>query len=173
MNYLKKYISFLEDFDIKEDDKEDVKRSKEGLKELQEQISEFNSKKASIDNLYKSKDKDIGDELDKILGKEMRNPFLVSYSNIARIKKEIEELQKKSDEKAIELSNFKDRLSIATDDGSKLALSAKIKEVQEQTSKIKSDLDEKSASIPDMEKELKEDLIKREEEIKKWIENIQ
>jgi hypothetical protein len=173
MNYLKKYISFLEDFDIKEDDKEDVKRSKEGLKELQEQISEFNSKKASIDKLYKSKDKDIGDELDKILGKEMRNPFLVSYSNIARIKKEIEELQKKSDEKAIELSNFKDRLSIATDDGSKLALSAKIKEVQEQTSKIKSDLDEKSASIPDMEKELKEDLIKREEEIKKWIENIQ
>jgi gas vesicle protein len=173
MNYLKKYISFLEDFDVREDDKEDVKISKEGLKELQEQISEFNSKKASIDNIYKSKDKDIGNELEKILGKENRNPFLVSYSNIARIKKELEDLQKKGDDKAIELSNFKDRLSIAEDAESKLALSDKIKEIEQQISDIKSKLQEKSDDIPTLEKELEDNLSKKEDDVKKWIDNIQ
>jgi seryl-tRNA synthetase len=175
MKYLKNYILFKEDFEIKDSDEESVKVSKEELNKLKEKISEFNSKKGSIDLLYKSEDiEDIEDGLKKIIGEEEnRNPFLSLYASIASTKNKVENLQKKSDDKAIELSNFKDRLSIAENTESKKALSEKIKEIEEQISHIKKDLDDKIKKIPEMEKELKDKIFKSEEDMKKWIEKIQ
>jgi predicted nucleic acid-binding Zn-ribbon protein len=174
MKYLKNYILFKENFEIEESDEESVKASKEELNKIKNEISEFNSKKASIDTLYKSDKENIGDELKKIIGEESdRNPFLSLYSSIASTKNAVEKIQKKSDDKAIELSNFKDRLSIAEDNESKSSLSEKIKEIEEQMSDIKSQLDDKIKKIPEMEKELKDRIQKSEDDMKKWIENIQ
>lgn len=174
MKYLKNYILFKENFDIEESDEESVKASKEELNKIKDEISEFNSKKASIDTLYKSDKENIGDELKKIIGDESnRNTFLSLYSSIASTKNKLENLQKKSDDKDIELSNFKDRLSIAEDNESKSSLSEKIKEIEQQISDIKSELDEKISKIPEMEKELNDRIQKSEDDMKKWIENIQ
>lgn len=174
MKYLKKYILFKEDFEIKDSDEESVKLSKEELNKIKEKISEFNSKKASIDGLYKSDGDNIEDSLKKIIGEEdNRNPFLSLYASIASTKNKVEKLQKKSDDKAIELSNFKDRLSIAEDPESKSELSEKIKEIEGQISDIKGDLDDKIKKIPEMEAELNDKILKSEEDIKNWIEKIQ
>lgn len=173
MKYLKNYNLFKEDFEIEDSDEEAVKLSKEELNKIKEKISEFNSKKASIDSLYKSDNDNIEDSLKKIIGEEEnRNPFLSLYASIASTKNKVENLQKKSDDKAIELSNFKDRLSIAEDNESKSKLSEKIKEIEEQISDIKSGLEEKIKKIPEMEKELNDKIIKSEEDIKNWIEKI-
>jgi seryl-tRNA synthetase len=174
MKYLKNYILFKEDFEIKDSDEESVKLSKEELNKIKEKISEFNSKKASIDTLYKSDNDNIEDSLKKIIGEEeSRNPFLSLYASISSTKNKVEKLQKKSDDKAIELSNFKDRLSIAEDNESKSKLSEKIKEIEGQISDIKKDLDDKIKKIPEMEKELNDKILKSEEDIKNWIEKIQ
>jgi predicted nucleic acid-binding Zn-ribbon protein len=173
MKYLKRYTLFKEDFEIEDSDEESVKASKEELNKVKNQVSEFNSKKSAIDTLYKSDTDDIESGLEKILGKDDRNPFLVKYSSIASMKRKVEKLQKKSDDKAVELSNFKDRLSIAEDPESKSSLSDKIKEIEEQISDIKSELDEIIKKIPEMEKELEDKIVKSEDDIKNWIEKIQ
>lgn len=179
MKYLKSYNYFKENLEIEETDEESVKVSKEQLNQLKEHISEFKSKKSAIDSLYKKftldkKEQDLKSGLEKILGvEENKNPFLVSYANISSIKSSIETLQKKSDDKAIELSNFKDRLSIAEDPQSKLALTDKIKVIQKQMTDMKIDLDNKIKKIPELEKELNDNIKKSEEDMKKWIENIQ
>jgi predicted nucleic acid-binding Zn-ribbon protein len=172
MKYLKKYILFKENFDIEDSDEESVKISKEELDKLKDKISEFNSKKSAIDTLYKSDNDDIESGLEKILGKDDRNPFLVKYSNISSMKRKVDKLQKKSDDKAVELSNFKDRLSISEDPESKSLLSAKIKEIENQISDIKSELDEVNKKLPEMEKELEEKINKSEDDMKNWIEKI-
>jgi seryl-tRNA synthetase len=174
MKYLKRYTLFKEDFEIEDSDEESVKASKEELNKVKEEISEFNSKKSSIDTLYNSDSENLEDGLKKIIGEnDDRNPFLSLYSSIASSKSKIEDLQKKSDDKAIELSNFKDRLSIAEDPESKSSLSDKIKEIEGQISDIKSELDEKIKKIPEMEKELNDKIVKSEDDIKNWIEKIQ
>lgn len=179
MKYLKDYNYFKENLEIEETDEESVKVSKEQLNRLKEHISEFKSKKSAIDSLYKKftldkKEQDLKSGLEKILGvEESKNPFLVSYANISSIKNSIETLQKKSDDKAIELSNFKDRLSIAEDPQSKLALTDKIKVIQKQMADMKIDLDNKIKKIPELEKKLNDNIKKSEEDMKKWIENIQ
>jgi hypothetical protein len=175
MKYLKKYKLFLEEdeFDVKDTDKEDVKMSKEGLNKIKLKISEYNSKKSKIDQLYKGTEDPSGDDLEKIIGKEEdRNDFLVSYSNINSIKNRIKRLQNKSDEKAIQLSEFKDRLSIASNE-MKADLSQKVKEISDELSKIKKDIQEDMKKVPEMEKEHSERILKTEEDIKKWIEKIQ
>jgi phage shock protein A len=174
MKYLKRYILFKEDFEIEDSDEESTKASKEELNKLKDRISEFNSKKSSIDNLYKSDNENIKDDLKKIIGEgDERNLFLSLYSSIASAKNKLERLQKRSDDKAVELSNFKDRLSMAEDPESKSSLSDKIKEIQEQISDIKSELDDKVKKIPEMEKELNDKIIKSEDDMKSWIEKIQ
>jgi chromosome segregation ATPase len=175
MKYLKKYKLFLEEdeFDVKDNDKEDVKMSKEGLNDLKSKISEYNSKKSKIDQLYKGTEDPSGDDLEKIIGKEEdRNEFLTSYSNISSIKNKIKKLQDKSDKKTIELSNFKDRLSIASNEMGP-DLSNKIKEINDELVQIKKDIQEKIKKVPEMEKEHSERMLKKEEEIKNWIEKIQ
>lgn len=174
MKYLKNYKYFKEDFEIEETDEEDVKISKEELNKLKDQISEFNSKKSKIDTLYKSDNQDIQSELEKILGdEEDRNPFLLAYSNISSMKKKIEDLHIRMNEKAIELSDFKDKLSIAEDNESRTELTSKINEIHQQMTDMKKELDDSIKKVPEMEEELKDKIEKREEDMKKWIEKIQ
>lgn len=171
LKYLKDYNLFKENFDIEESDEESVKASKEELNKLKSRITEFNTKKSSIDTLYKS-DNNKEEGLKKILGENDRNPFLVSYSSIASIENQIAELNIKSDSKAIELSNFKDRLATA-ESTSKPGLSDKIKEIDDKLSSIRKELDEKIKKLPELESELKDRIQKSEDDIKNWITKIQ
>lgn len=174
MRYLKKYDLFRENdsFEATDTDEPDVKLSKEKLSDLKKKLSEYNSKKSAIDNLYKS-DKIDDSELEKIVGKDENiNPFLVSYSNISSMNRKLNDLKEKENNKAVELSNFKDRLTDASDD-SKQVISAKISEIESQISKIRQDITEVSKKIPDLEKDHKEKMIKIEDDMKSWIEKIQ
>lgn len=172
MKYLRKYNAFKENLEIEETDPEDIKISKEGLNELKAKISEFNSKKSSIDSLYNS-DKDITKGLETILGKENRNTFLVSYANIASAKKKIITLQNKGTDKAIELSDFKDRLSETSDNEKRSEINNKISEINSQIIENRKDISDAIRKVPELEKELKEKMRKNEDDMKKWIEKIQ
>lgn len=174
MKYLKRYHLFTEndDFEISNTDEPDVKLSKEKLSELKSKLSEYNSKKSSIDNLYKSDNVDPSD-LEKIVGKdENRNSFLVSYANISSMSKKVNDLKEKENKKAVELSNFKDRLSDASDD-SKPVISNKISEIESKISEIKSEISEIEKKVPELEKEHQERISKIEDDMKSWIEKIQ
>lgn len=175
MRYLKKYNLFLEadSLDIQDTDKEDVKMSKQNLNDLKQKLSDYNSKKSSIDSLYKSKGEVKKEDLEKIVGKEEdKNDFLVSYANISSMKKKIDDLQEKENKKALELSEFKDRLNDASD-VMKPSIIKRIEEIQAQKSDIKSKIDSYSKNLPELEKEHAEKMSKIEDDMKKWIEKIQ
>lgn len=174
MKYLKNYQLFIENdnFEISDTDEADVKMSKEKLNDLKSKLSDYNSKKSSIDNLYKS-DKIETADLEKITGKEDdKNTFLVSYANIASMKKRIKDLQDKENKKAIELSKFKDRLSDASDD-SKETISERISEIKSQISEIREKISDNEKKLPELEKEHEEKMAKIENDMKSWIEKIQ
>lgn len=174
MIYLKKYKKFLEsdEFDITDNDKEDVKMAKEKLNSLKVKLNEYNSKKSQVDSLYKSDNIKPGD-LEKIVGKDdNRNEFLVSYANIAAMTKKIEDLKEKDNKKAAELSEFKDRLSDAGEE-SKESISDRISVIGDQIKDIKSKISESSKKLPEMIKEHELKMSNLEENMKKWIEKIQ
>lgn len=174
MKYIKNYQVFKENdnFETSDTDGADVKMAKEKLNDLKLKISEYNSKKSSIDNLYKS-DKVETSDLEKITGKEDdRNPFLVSYSNIASMNRKIENLKERENKKNIELSKFKDRLSDASDE-SKEDISERISEINSQISEIREKISDSEKKLPELEKEHKEKMSKIEDDMKNWIEKIQ
>jgi chromosome segregation ATPase len=175
MKYLKKYNLFIEsdNFDIQDTDKEDVKMSKQNLNDLKKKLSEYNSKKSAIDSLYKSKSEIKKEDLEKIIGKEEdKNDFLVSYANISSIKKKIDDLREKENKKALELSEFKDRLTDASDI-IKPSILKRIEDIQVQKSGIKSKIEEYSKNLPQLEKEHIQKMSKIEDDMKNWIEKIQ
>lgn len=174
MKYIKRFNLFKknENFEINDSDKPDVKMSKEKLNNLKRKMSEYNSKKASIDNLYKS-DKVESYDLEKIVGEEEKNEFLVSYANIVSMEKRIDNLKEKESKKAIELSSFKDRLSDAESDESKKALTDRVNVITSQISEIKEKIIDLERKLPELEKEHKLKMSKIEDDMKNWINKIQ
>ena len=153
MKYLKKYVIFLEEdeFEVKDTDQADVKMAKEKMNTIQNQISEYNQKKPLIDQVYVKTDKkktkeEIESGLKQILGEtdiqseEDRNPFLVEYSTIARLKKDVDDLQTGKAEDKVRLDDFQQELNLSTEASTKLLVNSKIQD-------IKNRLGEKSAKI--------------------------
>ena len=185
MKYLKKYVIFLEEdeFEVKDTDQADVKMAKEKMNTIQNQLSEYNQKKSLIDQVYAKTDKkktsqDIELELKKILGEtdiqseEDRNPFLVEYSTIARLKKDVDDLQTAKAEDKIKLDDFQQELNLSTETSTKLLVNSKIQD-------IKNRLGEKSAKITkimnDINTKQKEHVVKMEKiktDITEYIKKI-
>ena len=98
MRHLKYYKVFLEEaeFDVQVTDEPDIKASKEQFGDLEKNIKEYKQKKPLIDNLYlKAKtDEDIKSQIDNIVGKENKNPFLVEYLHVASLSRKINNIQK-------------------------------------------------------------------------------
>ncbi len=153
MRYLKKYTIFLEEdeFEVKDTDQADVKMAKEKMNTIQEQFKEYTQKKPLIDQVYIKTDKkktkeEIESELKKILGEtdiqseEDRNPFLVEYSTISRLKKDVDDLQTGKAEDKVRLDDFQQELNLSTEASTKLLVNSKIQD-------IKNRLGEKSAKI--------------------------
>ena len=149
MKYLKKYKVFFENLEVKDTDDEDVKASKEGLNKLKDHLSDYNSNKSKLEDLFKKADniEEINNELSKIIGEEEeRNPFLSELATIHKIKWQI---QKKHDQNAddkVKVDDFSKDSQTVSDS---TALNAKIAEINDRISI-------RSSEISDLEKELKE-----------------
>jgi hypothetical protein len=185
MKYLKKYVIFLEEdeFEVKDTDQADVKMAKEKMNTIQNQLSEYNQKKYLIDQVYVKTDKkktkeEIESELKQILGEtdiqseEDRNPFLVEYSTIARLKKDVDDLQTGKAEDKVRLDDFQEELNLSTEASTKLLVNSKIQD-------IKNRLGEKSAKITQIMNDInikqKEHVVKMEKikvDITEYIKKI-
>lgn len=172
MKYIKDFILYKEEneFDVKDTDSDDKKMSKEKLSDFNKKISEYNSLKSKIDNIYK-KGENISVELEKVLGKKDRNPFLVFYISIASLKKKIEDIKNSDDKKALEISEFKSRLNDASDEN-KLKISDRIKEMESEKTNLNKELNDINKKIPELEKELKDKINNQQKDIQEWIKNI-
>lgn len=142
MKYLKKYTIFLEEdeFEVKDTDQADVKMAKEKMNTIKEQFNEYNQKKPLIDQVYiktgkKKTNEEIEVELKKILGEtdiqseEDRNPFLVEYSTIARLKKDVDDLQTGKAEDKVKLDDFREELNLSSEASTKLLVNTKIQDI--------------------------------------------
>lgn len=171
MKYLKKYNSFKENFEILDTDEPDLKMAKEKMNDLKNKLSDYKSKKSSLEQLYKS-DEVKDSDLEKIVGKDDKNPFLISYANILSAERKIRNLKEKENKKSVELSEFKDRLN-DSDGESKESLSNKVSDIENQIKDIKNKISEIKKNIPEIEEKHKEKIENLEIDIKKWIDKIQ
>jgi hypothetical protein len=106
MRHLKKYDIFLEEaeFDVQDTDTPDVKVAKDGMNTMKLNLDEYKTKKSLIDKLYlevkdptqiESKLKEILGVTDIQNGKD-RNPFLVEYAHLAKLKADIESMKQQN-----------------------------------------------------------------------------
>jgi predicted nucleic acid-binding Zn-ribbon protein len=163
MKYLKKYKVFFENLEVKDTDDEDVKASKKVLNELKDQLSDYNSKKSELENLFKrafeelkkvdnfdsdgdKNFKEINDKLPDIIGKEKINPFLSELANINKIKWKIQKKHNQNAHDKVKVDDFSKDSQTVSDPS---ALNAKIAEINDRISI-------RSSEISDLEKELKE-----------------
>jgi len=176
MKYLKKYKLFLEEdeFEIEDTDKEDVKMSKEQLNKLKTDLSEYQSKKAKIDEIFKKiqNPEEASKEVEKLLGTEDKNPFLVEYVSLARIEKEINKLHDDNANDKIKVDDFKQELSLTKDDTVKKAVEFKISDIMNRMSKRNKDISDKEKELLELEQKHKEKIIETDKNIKDWIQKI-
>jgi len=106
MKYLKKYDIFLEEaeFDVQDTDSPDVKVAKDGMNTMELNLDEYKTKKSLIDKLYlevkdptqiEAKLKEILGATD-IQGGKDRNPFLVEYAHLAKLKADVESMKQQN-----------------------------------------------------------------------------
>lgn len=158
MKYLKPYKLFFENLETNDSDDEIVKASKECLNKLKDQLSEYKSKKSTLEGLFKNLEsiQEINDKLSDIIGEEdKRNCFLSELATIEKIKWQI---QKKHDDNANDKVKSDDLSSDSQTVTDSTALKVKISEINDRISV-------RSSEISDLEKELKE----KESE---WIDKI-
>lgn len=182
MKYLKKYQIFLEaDIPVNDTDKPDVKMAKEKINTINAQIAEYQEKKPKIDQLYSStnNDKEIEEGLKKILGEtdvnseEDRNPFLVRYLEVARLKKEVESIQDKNVKDKLSLDDFNQELSLSKDASTKQAVSYKISDIKTRMGKNSADIVKKMQEIQKREAESKAEMEKIKRDIVQNSQRIQ
>jgi hypothetical protein len=159
MKHIKKYQLFLEEneFEIKDSDDKDIKLSKQKLNDLQKYLAEYNQKKALLDKAFELGDpKVIESEIQKILGKdsEKRNPFLVEYATVSKLKREVEKTQKENTEDKLRLDDFKQESSLAKDDTIKKSVDAKIADINSRINYRNKNILDFSKEIQTKEKEL-------------------
>lgn len=158
MKYVLNYQKFLEKFEILDSDEPDVKMAKEKMNSLQEQFTEFNQKKASIDAIYKDEKltpEQVEEKLKQVIGLEEespdrdRNPFLIEYSNVCRLEKEVSNLQDQRTKDKLKIQEFQEELSLLDKEETKLLTKSNIND-------LNTKLAEKSKKIIDIEKEIQQ-----------------
>ncbi len=156
MKHLRNYTQFLEKFEITDSDEPDVKMAKEKMNSLEEQFNEFNQKKASIDSVYKDEkltNDQIEEKLKQIIGLEEegpekdRNPFLIQYSNISRLQREVSNLQNERTKDKLKIQEFQEELNLLDKEETKLLTKSNIND-------LNTKLAEKSKKILDLGKEI-------------------
>lgn len=175
-----KYIQLFEDFVVNDTDQPDVKMSKERLNTIQKQIKEYQQKKSAIDTLYKStRDvKIIEDGLKKLIGDTDikngvdRNPFLVEYIQVTKLKSDIENLTKDNIDDKIKLDDFKRDINATTDPSMKASLNNKILEIDKRMKDRVKKISEINSELEKSEKSHKEKMIKIDKDIKEFTKKV-
>ncbi len=191
MKYLKKYNLFLEEvdavgtsgtFDDKKDDAPDIKMAKQKMETTQAQVKEYNADKPKIDALYNpDTDNDnatINTELEALLGKDDvqrgadRNPFLVEYANLARIKKQIKDYQRDNVSDKIKLDDFQRELKETNEEKTTTAIKIKIAEITKRMTDRINSINKIQSDLLKSQKEHTDKMSKIEKEMKDYITKI-
>ena len=188
MRYLKKYNFFLEavgasgTFDDKNDDAPDIKMAKQKMETTQAQVKEYNADKPKIDALYNpDTDNDnatINTELEALLGKDDvqrgvdRNPFLIEYANLARIKKQIKDYQRDNVSDKIKLDDFQRELKETNEEKTTTAIKIKIAEITKRMTDRINSINKIQSDLLKSQKEHTDKMSKIEKEMKDYITKI-
>lgn len=175
MKYLKRYKAFEEsEFDVSSTDSVDVKVSKDKLNDLKKQISEYNQKKGQIDNVFKRfKDpKQIETEIEKIMGKDNKNPFLVEYTHIARLNNDINIQHEANIKDKLSLDDFNKELGLAKDNDLKKIIQSKISDINNRMSERNKKIADIKKKSTESEKKHREKMKKMESELRDYIKKI-
>ena len=171
MKHLINFQLFNERIDIKDSDSVDVRLAKDKLNSTEDQLNQYPNLKSKIDSIYKSnKDKpasDIYNQVLDFLGKDpkLRNPFAVSYLEVAKLEMEVKKLTDSIlvDESSIKLST--QNLSLATSNDVK-------KKMQIDLDRMKNNISEKKKKLEDTLKKLNTSRDKVNQEIAKTKKEI-
>ena len=181
MKYLKKYRIFLEDFEIKDTDSPDLKMAKEKMNTIKSQLSEYKTKKSAIEKLYSNMeltDSDIETELKKILGDvdaqdgPDRNPFLVEYSHLLKLERDINKLQDDNSNDKVKIDDLQQSLQLSEGEETKKSVEFKISDIKRRMSERSAKISEIQKDLSEKEKLHKDKMSKMEGEMKEHIEKI-
>jgi len=176
MKYLKKF----EAFDVLNTDTPDVKMAKEKMETLTKQLAEYKTKKPLIDTVYKNvKDPSlIESELTKILGSTDvqngpdRNPFLVDYTYLARLNRDMDKMREDNVNDKVKLDDFQVELRLTTDPNTKQILSTKIAEITKRMLDKVTNINKTQNDFNIKDKEHKDKMLKLENDMKEYITKI-
>lgn len=182
MKHLKNYKLFLEEaeFDIQDTDSADIKMSKDGLNTLKLNLTEYKTKKSLIDKLY-SEVKDpnqIETQLKTILGVTSiqngkdRNPFLVEYSNLSKLKSDLDTMQKQSVDDKVKLDDFQEELRYSTEQSTKEAVNKKITDINKRMSERVSQIQKTQINFNTSLKEHTDKMLKIQKDSEEYIKKI-
>lgn len=179
MKHIKKFLEYAE-FDVSATDAPDVKIAKEKMTTIQKQITEYKTKKPIIDKLYaevKESDK-IQAGLENILGKEDikngidRNPFLIEYAHLAKLKSDLENMSQQNIDDKVKLDDFQQELRSATDSNVRKSINEKILEINNRMSQRVKDIQKIKSEFQDSFKKHNDKMSKMSTEMKDYISKI-
>ena len=175
-----KYIKKFEAFDVLTTDTPDVKMAKQKMETITKQLAEYKTKKPLIDAVYtKTKDPSlIESELTKILGSTDvqngpdRNPFLVDYTYLAKLKRDMDKMREDNVNDKVKLDDFQVELRLTTDPNTKQILSTKIAEITKRMLDKVTNINKTQNDFNIKDKEHKDKMLKIESDMKEYITKI-
>lgn len=183
MKYLKRYKIFLEadEFEVNDTDSPDLKMAKEKMNTMKEQMNDYTTKKNLIDKIYSDidvSDADIEKELQKLLGdtdvqdEEDRNPFLVEYSHLKKLERDINKLSDDNANDKIKVDDLQQTLSITEGEETKKSVEFKISDIKNRMSHRSAEISKIQKDLLTKEKEHNDRMSKMDAEMKEYIEKI-
>jgi DNA repair exonuclease SbcCD ATPase subunit len=161
MKFIKTFQLYQEALQVSPSDLPDVKSSKEKLNKLEKNLQEFPIKSKKIDEIYSkfTDPKKIEEEIKKLLGEnpDARNPFLVEYQTVSKLKLDIDTMQSKIKKETEEL---------------KTADQIKQKQLTESIKKATEELKKKLNDFNKFKKELDDKMKKTDQENKESVKKI-
>lgn len=161
MKRIKTYKIFNEsEFDSKITDEPDLKMAKDSLSITKSQLSEYKSKKSLLDNAFLKikSDADLNLKVDEIVGKAdqktPKNPFLIEYLHIAKLKRKVDKLQNDIVNDKIRKDDFSQELRLSSDSNMKASINAKITDIANRISTNTSNISSLMKEISDSQKSL-------------------
>ncbi|MCK9477505.1 MAG: hypothetical protein M0R46_16435 [Candidatus Muirbacterium halophilum] len=172
MKRLKTYKLFIED----NTDQTTIEMATDRMETIKKQISEYNQKKSQIDTIYNTNNDNeiIKNKIESLLGKndKDRNPFLVEYLHIAKLRKSIDDNQKSIANDKIKKDDLTEELRLSSDQNIKNLLNEKISEINKRISEKTNKTPSINKEIMEAEKSIKDKMKKMEIDIQEYIKKI-
>lgn len=172
MKRLKTYKLFIED----NTDQTAIEMATDKMETIKKQISEYNQKKSQIDTIYNTNNDNeiIKNKIESLLGKDNkdRNPFLVEYLHIAKLRKSIDDNQKSIANDKIIKDDLTEELRLSSDQNTKNSLNEKISDINKRISEKTNKTPSINKEIIEAEKSIKDKMKKMEIDIQEYIKKI-